>query len=97
MRLSEFSFTPGAQAAGANIALPAGAPRFHSLTQVEVITLSDGTVAGAIAAKTVVTGAPAAGQARLVDSSTIAIGDALTARDVVRLVGMEIGTYPRVA
>lgn len=96
-QMSEFSWAPGATNANTPIDLPATAPNFHRLTRVEVSSMSDGTVAGASATKTIVTAAPGAGEARLNDENTVEFGDALTARNIVRLVGEAKGTYVRVS
>jgi hypothetical protein len=95
--LKTLEFAPGAVAANTQIDLPANTLEFAALSKVEVITLSDGTAAGAISEKTIVTGTPAAGEARLVDKNTIELGDATTARDIIRLTGVAYGSALRVA
>lgn len=93
--LTTFEFVPGAVAANTPISLPSNTVKFYSLSRVEVVTLSDGTVAGAISTKSVVTGTPAAGQCKLVDEGTIQPGDATTNRDIIRLTGLAYGTCLR--
>lgn len=95
--LKTLEFVPGVVAANTPINLPAKTLEFAALTKVEVVTLSDGTVAGAIASKTIVTGTPAAGQAKLSDKDTIELGDATTDRDIIRLTGIAYGSVLQTA
>jgi len=86
-------FAPGSTSAGDSISLPDWAPPVKEIAACIVVTLSDGTNAGSIASKTVVTDTPSSGQVQLVDEGTIKLGDDTTDRDIVILIVAAKGEY----
>lgn len=97
--MTDYIFIPGAIAAGADCPLPASAPDFLSLSSVYVADHGRYTNATDVtpAAKTIVTGTPAAGQVQLKNPRTLVFGDALLASNSVWIRGLAAGTQLRVS
>lgn len=76
-------FGPGAVAAGTAISLPSGTPPLQEIVSAQMVTMSDGTVAGAVADLAVVTAAPAAGEIQLSSPTQVVLGDATTTASIL--------------
>lgn len=90
----QYILVPGAVTAGTNIVLPAGAPKFASLVRaknIDVGRYSSATDVNPTSLTVITTGTPAAGQIKLVDSSTIVLGDNTLASTVLLLEGVGVG------
>ena len=97
--ITSFAFIPGAITAGDDCNLPDGAPKFHSLVSVFVVSHGKYTSGTDIApsAKTIVDTTPSPGEVQLKDPDTLVFGDDLEATDSVWIRGIEIGTQLRTA
>lgn len=97
--MAQITFAPGAVAANTNIDVPSGSPSIAGLTKVTVYNSAQYTQVADIAHRTptIVTTVPGAGEARLIDTNTIELGDAVDAFDIITLDVVETGQYLQVS